>query len=118
MTTKVRVRLLGSGRLVHLSRTLNLSLLFSRCRKQFPLLGAATTRTLWTLVNTSIDSGQQTTGPLQTGNSRPDMLCATGRNWALELFVRTTFPTPVLVENQFPRFKCLFRQSLLRIRPY
>lgn len=60
----VRVRLLGVGRIPHENCILQRELLFRSCRKPGRLPGASTTRTLWTLVTTSISSGQQTTGHL------------------------------------------------------
>lgn len=106
LTRKVRVRLLGDGRVVQLTCMLQLELLFSRCWKFGRLLGAETMRTLWTFVRRSVESGQQITGPLQIGSSRPSIFPATGHRWSLSLFVKTTFPTPhctVPPLNNFPK---------------
>lgn len=91
----VRVRFLGWGRTIQLKCMLRLSLLLSRWAKVGRLLGAATTRTLCSLVPTRAETGQRTTGPLQIGSSRPSIVRAIGYSCDLAFFVRMTFPTGV-----------------------
>lgn len=93
LRTNVRVRLLGEGRIPQEKSMLHRELLFNKCLKPGRLPGAETTRTLWTFVTTSMSNGQQTTGPLHMGSSRPEAIAARGHSSAFEFLVRTTFPT-------------------------
>lgn len=91
---KVRVRLPGRLRIRQEKDTFSLLFAFSRLWNTGKLCGAETINILCTFVNTSADNGQQTTGPLHIGTTRPETVPDSGQRWAVSLLVRTTFPTP------------------------